>query len=82
MNQEVKTGRNLGGLLLAFLGGTVVGGVAALLFAPRSGEQTRRRIAEMAETGKEKAERVPAAVREASHAATVAFGKAMKPPEV
>ncbi len=82
MNQEIKTGRGMGGMLLAFLGGTVVGGVAALLFAPRSGEQTRKRIAEMAETGKEKAERMPVAVREASHAATVAFGKAMKEPPV
>ncbi len=82
MNQEVKTGRGLGSMLLAFLGGTVVGGVAALMFAPRSGEQTRKHIVEMAETGKEKAERVPVAVREASHAATVAFGKAMKEPPV
>jgi len=82
MNQEVETGRGMGSMLLAFLGGAVVGGVAALLFAPRSGEQTRKRINEMAETGKEKAERVPVAVREASHAATVAFGKAMKEPPV
>lgn len=82
MNQEVKKGRGMASMLLAFLGGTVVGGVAALLFAPRSGEQTRKRIAEMAETGKEKAERMPVAVREASHAATVAFGKAMKEPPV
>lgn len=82
MNQEARTGRGLGGMLLAFLGGTVVGGVAALLFAPRSGEQTRKRIVEMAETGREKAERVPAAVREAGHAATLAFDKAMKQPPV
>ena len=78
MNEEVRTGRGLGSIFLAFLGGTVVGGVAALLFAPRSGEQTRKRIVQMAETGREKAERVPVAVREAGHAATVAFEKAMK----
>ncbi|HZY03361.1 MAG TPA: YtxH domain-containing protein [Anaeromyxobacteraceae bacterium] len=82
MNEEVRTGRGLGSLLLAFLGGTVVGGAAALLLAPRSGEQTRRRIVEMAEEGKQKAERVPVAVREASHAATAAFEKAMKQPPV
>ena len=82
MNQEVKTGRGMASMVLAFLGGTVVGGLAALLLAPRSGEQTRKRIAEMAETGKEKAERMPVAVREASHAAAVAFGKAMKEPPV
>ena len=80
MNQEVKTGRGMGSMLLAFLGGAVVGGVAAMLFAPRSGEQTRKRIVEMAEDVEGKAERVPVAVREASHAATVAFGKAMKAP--
>lgn len=78
MNEEVRTGRGLGSVLLAFLGGAVVGGVAALLFAPRSGEQTRKRIVQIAENGKEKVERVPVAVREASHAATAAFEKAMK----
>ncbi|HEY6105486.1 MAG TPA: YtxH domain-containing protein [Anaeromyxobacteraceae bacterium] len=82
MNQEVKTGRGMGSILLAFLGGTVVGGVVALLLAPRSGEQTRKRIVQMAEDVEGKAERVPVAVREASHAATVAFGKAMKEPPV
>ncbi len=81
MNEEIR-GRGMGGVLLAFLGGTVVGGLAALLLAPRSGEQTRRRIVQMAESGREKAERVPVAVREASHAATAAFGKAMKEPPV
>ena len=80
MNQEVKKGRGMASMLLAFLGGTLVGGVVALLFAPRSGEQTRKRITEMAEDVEGKAERVPVAVREASHAATVAFGKAMKTP--
>lgn len=82
MNEEVRTGRGLGSVLLAFLGGAVVGGVTALLLAPRSGEQTRKRIVEMAETGKEKAERVPVAVREAAQAATVAFEKAMTQPPV
>jgi gas vesicle protein len=31
-------------LLLAFLGGAVVGGVAALLLAPKSGKETREDI--------------------------------------
>lgn len=82
MNEQVKTGHGLGSILLAFLGGTVVGGVATLLFAPKPGQQTRRRIAEMAKTGRDRAERVPVAVREASHAATAAFGKAMREPPV
>ncbi|HYQ80428.1 MAG TPA: YtxH domain-containing protein [Anaeromyxobacteraceae bacterium] len=82
MNEEVRTGRGLGSVLLAFLGGAVVGGVTALLLAPRSGEQTRKRIVDMAEEGKHKAERVPVAVREATQAATEAFERAMKQPPV
>ncbi|HEU4385688.1 MAG TPA: YtxH domain-containing protein [Anaeromyxobacteraceae bacterium] len=77
---EVKAGRGVGSVFLAFLGGAVVGGLAALLLAPKSGEQTRKRIVQIAENGKEKVERVPMAVREASHAATEAFEKAMKQP--
>ena len=78
MSEQINAGHGMGGILLAFLGGAVVGGAAAILFAPKSGEQTRKRFAEMAKNGRERAERVPAAVREASHAATVAFGKAMR----
>lgn len=78
MSEEIRTGHGMGRMFLAFLGGTVVGGVAALLFAPKSGEQTRKRIVQIAEDGKEKVERVPVAVREAGHAATAAFEKAMK----
>lgn len=33
--------------LLAFIGGALVGAAAALLLAPESGEQTRKRIKEM-----------------------------------
>lgn len=79
---ELETRRERGGfgLLLAFLGGAVVGGAVAMLLAPRSGPEIRRKIAEMAEQGKGKAERVPVAVREARHAAATAFAQAMKPP--
>jgi gas vesicle protein len=79
---ELETRKERGGfgLLLAFLGGAVVGGAAAMLLAPRSGAETRRKIADLAEQGKGKAERVPVAVREARHAATAAFAQAMKEP--
>lgn len=33
------------GLLAAFLGGAVVGGALGVLFAPESGEETRKKIA-------------------------------------
>ena len=36
-----------------FLAGVVVGGTAALLLAPKSGEQTRKLIAKKAEEGKD-----------------------------
>jgi len=37
--------------LLAFLGGVIAGGVAALLLAPRSGEETREYIADKIKNG-------------------------------
>ena len=37
-------GKNVGGILLAFLAGSVVGGALALIFAPASGVETRQRI--------------------------------------
>ena len=33
------------GLIAAFLGGAAVGGALGVLFAPQSGEETRRKIA-------------------------------------
>jgi len=65
-------------LFLAFAGGALAGGAAALLFAPRSGEQTRKRIAGALEGTREMASRVPQAVGEASSAAQAAFVKALK----
>jgi len=41
--------KNPVGLLAAFLGGAVIGGVLGLLFAPESGEETRKKIAEALE---------------------------------
>ncbi|MCI5681385.1 MAG: YtxH domain-containing protein [Paludibacteraceae bacterium] len=39
---------NLGKVLAAFAGGAVLGAAAALLFAPKSGEEIRRQIADLA----------------------------------
>jgi len=65
-------------LFLAFVGGALVGGAAAVLFAPRSGAETRRRITDAVDGTKEVASRMPQAIREASSAAQVAFAAAMK----
>lgn len=50
-----------GSVLLAFALGAVAGAAVALLYAPAAGEETRRRIADKAREGRDKAE---AAARE------------------
>jgi gas vesicle protein len=69
-----------GGLttFFAFVGGALVGGVAALLFAPLSGAETRRRITGTLDDTKGFASRMPQAIREASSAAQAAFTEALK----
>jgi len=70
---ETRTGVSGLGVLAAFLGGALAGTVATLLLAPRSGAETRRKIAETAERSKETVERVGIAAREAAVAAQAAF---------
>jgi gas vesicle protein len=41
--------KNSVGVLAAFLGGAFIGGVLGVLFAPESGEETRKKIAEALE---------------------------------
>ncbi|HEY6913464.1 MAG TPA: YtxH domain-containing protein [Paludibacter sp.] len=41
--------KNSVGIIAAFLGGALVGGVLGLLFAPESGEDTRKKIVEALE---------------------------------
>lgn len=48
-------GFSSGSVLLSFLLGGMVGAGLALLLAPQSGQETRRRIKEFAEDAKEKA---------------------------
>jgi gas vesicle protein len=41
--------KNSVGVLAAFLGGAVLGGILGVLFAPESGEETRKKIADALE---------------------------------
>jgi gas vesicle protein len=65
-------------IFLAFLGGVLVGGIVAVLYAPRSGAETRRRMAGAVDDTRELASRVPEAISEASSAAQDAFKASMK----
>ena len=64
-------------LLLAFVGSALVGGAAAVLFAPRLGVETRRPLTGAVDDTKEAASRMPRAIREASSAAQAAFAAAL-----
>jgi gas vesicle protein len=67
-------------LLLAVLGGAAAGAAVALMTAPRSGRETRARINDFANSGREKAKQFPDAVKAAGTAARVAFTDAMREP--
>lgn len=78
-HSQVEHHRNGGFMMFfAFLGGALVGGVAAALFAPRSGAETRKRITGVVDDAKEYASRMPEAIHEASNAAQAAFSAALK----
>jgi gas vesicle protein len=47
--------RGAGGVLVAFVLGAIAGAAVALLVAPSSGEETRRKLGEKAREGREKA---------------------------
>jgi gas vesicle protein len=65
-------------LWLAFAGGALLGGAVAVLLAPRSGAETRRRLAGVADGGNDFMVRLPEALREASEAAQAAFSEVLK----
>lgn len=78
MNRElIRTGYDGTSLLLAFAAGAVVGTVAALLFAPGKGAETRRRVREAAHRPAELARRVTGAVREGGAAAQQEIAEAL-----
>jgi len=56
-----NNGTSGGGVLVAFVLGAAVGAAVALLYAPSTGDETRRKIMEKAKEGRDRAE---AAARE------------------
>ena len=59
-----NNGNSAGSVLVAFALGAVAGAAVALLYAPATGEDTRRRLAEKAREGRERAEELSREGRE------------------
>ena len=59
-----NNGNSAGSVLVAFALGAVAGAAVALLYAPASGEETRRKLAEKAREGRDKAEELAREGRE------------------
>jgi gas vesicle protein len=77
MRPEERQGFGGFAVLFAFAGGALLGGLAAVLLAPRSGAETRRRLVGRVEDSRDMVARVPQAIREASAAAQDAFSAAL-----
>jgi len=74
------------GLVLSFLFGAATGAAIALLTAPQSGRETRRKLKEFTDDLAERAARVPAAAkaagREAASTAREAFVRGLEEPAI
>jgi hypothetical protein len=64
-------------VITSFFAGAASGAVLALLAAPRSGDETRKRLADLLVRSAEDASRIPHAVRAASAAAAEAFARSL-----
>lgn len=53
-----NNGSSAGSVLVAFALGAIAGAAVALLYAPASGEETRRKLAQKAREGRDKAETI------------------------
>lgn len=67
-------------MFIAILGAAAAGAAVALLTAPKSGKETRAKIGEALNGGREKARHLPGAVKTAGVAARNAFVDAMREP--
>ncbi len=82
MSETVRNHR--GGIVLSFLAGAATGAAVALLTAPQSGRDTRRRLKHFTEDLAVRAARVPpalqAAYRRATEAGKEAFVRTLEEP--
>lgn len=70
-----KTGFGVVKVIAAFAGGALCGSIAALLLAPRSGQETRKMIGDTVGKQKERVTRLGAAAREAKSAFSEALAE-------
>lgn len=59
-----RDGSSVGSVLIAFTVGAIAGAAVALLYAPASGEETRRKLAEKAREARDRAQDVAREGRE------------------
>lgn len=78
MSAESREGAGSGTVLLAFVAGAAVGAVAALLLAPRSGADTRQRIAGVIRDPGARARRARRSAVAAADAARNVFEEALR----
>ncbi|MEZ0329014.1 MAG: YtxH domain-containing protein [Dissulfuribacterales bacterium] len=69
MDHNENCSSSIGGLFAAFLVGGIVGAAVAVLFAPRSGEETREKLREKAAILKENMEDMARDVRDKTYQA-------------
>ena len=73
---EIVRSHTMTGIVLTFLAGAATGAAVALLTAPQSGRETRRKLKQATNHLAEKAARVPTALQAAYHQATEAAKEA------
>ena len=74
---DTRSGSGALGAVVGFLGGALVGTVLTLLVAPRSGTETRRRIAGKAASSRDALARVGSAAKQVTATAQAAFTTAL-----
>ncbi len=70
---DSKNSYGTGSLLLAAVGGALVGAGVAMLLAPKSGRETRQQLADYYQGAKSTVGRVPKALKNAGHAVGETF---------